>query len=91
MLALTTKLFWWLKLTYEGKAIDILPDEKLWTHIILPLGIEHQVKKVAKGKRISYVKEIWVKENEEPIETDQDREIKEAARWRGRGGMGIVD
>lgn len=41
---------------YDEKVTEVLPDQKLWTHIILPLGIEHQVKKVLKGIRISFVK-----------------------------------
>lgn len=67
-----------------------MADKELWTHIILPLGIEHQVKKISKGVRISYVKEIWVIEEEEEIETDQEREIRENAR-NMRGRMGWVD
>lgn len=46
--------------------------------------------KVTEGLRISYVKEIWLKENDEPIETDQDREIRESMS-RNRRFTGRVD
>jgi len=70
--------------------INVLPLETSWTHVILPLGIYHQVMKVTEGLRISYVKEIWLKENDEPIETDQDREIRESMS-RNRRFTGRVD
>lgn len=56
-----------LKMTQNNESKDILPHETLWTHVIMPLGIKHQVKKVTSGTRISYVKEIWLKENNKPI------------------------
>lgn len=40
-------------------------DEKKWTHILLPIGISHQVNPVYENTRISYTKNVLVEKRED--------------------------
>jgi len=44
-----------LEVKEDGNTQRITPDEKLWTHVIIPIGLPHSVTEV-KGRRVSLVR-----------------------------------
>lgn len=44
----------------ENELMEITPCDEKWTHVIIPIGLPHEVTQVT-GTRISYVRRIFVK------------------------------
>ena len=56
-----------------NEIVNVSPCSKKWTHIILPIGVPHEVTEV-QGTRISYVRLVCVKKDTGrayPIQSDR--------------------
>ncbi len=50
--------------TATNEVLDIIPGDDEWTHVIIPIGVPHEITTVI-GTRISYVRQIFVKKEAE--------------------------
>ena len=53
-----------LKIRQEDHVVEVAPNDHEWTHIIIPIGLPHEITPVT-GTRISYVRQILVEKRAE--------------------------
>ena len=51
-----------LKVRVEKEVVDLYPCDEKWTHVILPIGLPHEITPV-EGIRISYIRQVFIKKD----------------------------
>ena len=51
-----------LKVRVEKEIVDLYPCDEKWTHVIIPIGLPHEITPV-EGTRISYIRQVFIKKD----------------------------